>query len=40
MTEKGVGRNNHPRDKFYNFDDLEKDGMMDYKDILKQLKKK
>ena len=40
MTEKGVGRNNHPRDKFYNFDDLEKDGMMDDKAILKQLNKK
>jgi hypothetical protein len=40
MTEKGVGRNNHPRDKFYNFYDLEKDGMMDDKAVLKQLNKK
>ena len=40
MTEKGVGRSNHPRDKFYNFYDLEKDGIMDDKAILKQLNKK
>lgn len=40
MTERGVGRNNHPRDKFYNFYDLEKDGIMDDKAILNQLNKK
>ena len=40
MTEKGVGRNNHPRDKFYNFYDLEKDGIMDDKAIMHQLNKK
>ena len=40
MTEKGVGRNNQPRDKFYNFYDLEKDGMMDDKAIIRQLNKK
>ncbi len=40
MTEKGIGRENHPRDKFYNFYDLEKDGIMDDKAILKQLNKK
>jgi len=40
MTERGVGRNNHPRDKFYNFYDLEKDGIMDDKAIIKQLNKK
>jgi hypothetical protein len=40
MTERGVGRSNHPRDKFYNFYDLEKDGIMDDKAILKQLNKK
>jgi hypothetical protein len=40
MTEKGVGRSNHPRDKFYNFYDLEKDGILDDKEILRQLNKK
>ena len=40
MTNKGVGRDNQLRDSFYNFSDLEKDGMLDDSKIIKQLNKK
>jgi hypothetical protein len=37
MTERGVGRSNDFRDKFYNFGNLEKDGIMDDREIIHQL---
>ena len=40
MTEQGVGRTNDFRDKFYNFGNLEKDGIMDDQEIMKQLNQK
>ncbi len=40
MTERGVGRTNDFRDKFYNFNDLEKDGILDDKEIIRQLNNK
>jgi len=40
MTDRGVGRSNHPRDKFYNFSNLDKDGILDDKEIIRQLNEK
>jgi hypothetical protein len=40
MTERGVGRTNDFRDKFYNFNDLEKDGILDDNEIIRQLNHK
>jgi hypothetical protein len=40
MTEKGVGRNNDFKDRFYNFSNLDKDGILDDKEIISQLNKK
>ena len=40
MTERGVGRSNDFRDKFYNFGNLEKDGIMDDREVIHQLNKK
>lgn len=40
MTEKGIGRNNDFKDRFYNFSNLDKDGILDDKEIISQLNKK
>ncbi len=40
MTEKGVGRTNDFRDKFYNFNNLDKEGIIKDEEIIKQLNKK
>jgi len=40
MTERGIGRSNNLRDKFYNFGNLEKDGIMDDRTIINELNKK
>jgi hypothetical protein len=40
MTERGVGRDNLLRDTFYNFNDLQKDGITDDAKIISQLNQK
>lgn len=40
MVPVGVGRINRPRDSFYNFQMLEKDGIVDQEQIIKQLNRK
>lgn len=37
MVKQGIGRSNRPRDKFYNFKALEKDGILDQDAIISEL---
>ena len=40
MVRQGIGRSNQPRDKFYNFKSLEKDGILDQDAIISELNMK